>query len=199
MVSLSSKWSLGTMSFLPSSLLILLVVSTTSWCQTKASDGTQFPWNNMRLPEHIIPVHYDLMIHANLTTLTFNGTTAVDVIASQATNAIILHSHHLQISKATLKKGAGETQSEEPLRVLEHPSHEQIALLALKPLVVGLLYTVVIDYAGNLSESFYGFYKSTYKTKEGEVRYFFLFFFFKASSAAHMKCIHSNDCLLNFP
>ncbi|KAM7147926.1 endoplasmic reticulum aminopeptidase 1 [Molossus nigricans] len=168
MISLSSKWSLGTMSFPPSSVLILLVVSTTFWCQTKASDGTQFPWNNMRLPEHIIPVHYDLMIHANLTTLTFKGTTAVDIIASQATNAIILHSHHLQISKATLKKGAGETQSEEPLRVLERPSHEQIALLALKPLVVGLLYTVVIDYAGNLSESFYGFYKSTYKTKEGE-------------------------------
>lgn len=176
MMSLSVKWPLGTMSFLLSSLLILLTVSTPSWGQSsettspKASDGTPFPWNKMRLPEHIIPGHYELMIHANLTTLTFKGTTAIEITASQRTSAIILHSNHLQISKATLKKGAGERQSEEPLRVLEYPPHEQIALLAPEPLVVGLPYTIVIEYAGNLSETFHGFYKSTYRTKEGEVR-----------------------------
>lgn len=164
------------MSFLPSSLLILLIVSTPSCCQSsetappKTSDGTLFPWNKMRLPEHIVPVHYDLLIHANLTTLTFEGTTAINITASQPTSAIILHSQRLRILKATLKKGAGETQSEEPLRVLEYPPREQIALLAPTPLEVGLLYTVVLAYAGNLSESFHGFYKSTYRTKEGEVR-----------------------------
>ncbi|KAF6124143.1 endoplasmic reticulum aminopeptidase 1 [Phyllostomus discolor] len=176
MISLSSKWPLETVSFLSLSLLILLIESTPSWCQSseatspKASNGTPFPWNEVRLPEYIIPVHYDLMIHANLTTLTFEGTTAVDITASQPTTAIILHSNRLQISKATLRKGAGARQSEEPLRVLEHLPHEQIALLAPEPLVAGLPYTVVIDYAGNLSESFHGFYKSTYRTKEGEVR-----------------------------
>ncbi|XP_036266485.1 endoplasmic reticulum aminopeptidase 1 isoform X4 [Pipistrellus kuhlii] len=176
MVSLSSKWSLRTMSFLPSSLLILLIVPTPSWCQSsgtmppKTSDGTLFPWDKMRLPEHIIPVHYDLLIHANLTTLTFEGTSAISITASQPTSAIILHSQHLQILKATLRKGAGDMPSEEPLRVLEYPPREQIALLAPTPLEVGLPYTVVLDYAGNLSESFHGFYKSTYRTKEGEVR-----------------------------
>lgn len=198
-MSLSVKWPLGTMSFLLSSLLIFLTVSTPSWGQSsettspKASDGTPFPWNKMRLPEHIIPGHYDLMIHANLTTLTFKGTTAIEITASQRTSAIILHSNHLQISKATLKKGAGERQSEEPLRVLEYPPHEQIALLAPEPLVVGLPYTIVIEYAGNLSESFHGFYKSTYRTKEGEVRYFFSIFF-KASSTAHTTLFQIN-CL----
>lgn len=164
------------MSLLPSSLLILLLVSTPSWCQSsgtvppKTSDGTLFPWDNMRLPEHIIPVHYDLLIHANLTTLTFEGTTAINITASQPTSAIVLHSQHLQIRKATLRKGAGEMPSEEPLRVLEYPPREQIALLAPTPLEVGPSYIVVLDYAGNLSESFHGFYKSTYRTKEGEVR-----------------------------
>ncbi|XP_014652500.1 PREDICTED: endoplasmic reticulum aminopeptidase 1 isoform X1 [Ceratotherium simum simum] len=172
MISLSVKWPLGTMSFLLSSLLILL---TPSWCRSseattspKTSDGTPFPWDKMRLPGHVIPVHYDLMIHANLTTLTFEGTTEIEIRASQPTSTIILHSHHLQISKATLRKR--ERQSEEPLKVLEYPPWEQIALLAPEPLVGGLLYTVVIHYAGNLSETFHGFYKSTYRTKEGEVR-----------------------------
>uniref|UniRef100_A0A8C9H996 Aminopeptidase n=1 Tax=Piliocolobus tephrosceles TaxID=591936 RepID=A0A8C9H996_9PRIM len=175
MVFPSLKWSLPTMSFLPSLLLALLTVSTPSWCQSseaspKGSNGMPFPWNKIRLPEYVIPVHYDLLIHANLTTLTFWGTTEVEITASQPTSTIILHSHHLQISRATLRKGAGERLSEEPLQVLEHPPQEQIALLAPEPLLVGLLYTVVIHYAGNLSETFHGFYKSTYRTKEGELR-----------------------------
>lgn len=175
MVFPSLKRSLATMSFLLSSLLALLTVSTPSWCQIseaspKGSNGMPFPWNKIRLPEYVIPVHYDLLIHANLTTLTFWGTTEVEITASQPTSTIILHSHHLQISRATLRKGAGERLSEEPLQVLEHPPQEQIALLAPEPLLVGLLYTVVIHYAGNLSETFHGFYKSTYRTKEGELR-----------------------------
>ncbi|XP_037385675.1 endoplasmic reticulum aminopeptidase 1 [Talpa occidentalis] len=176
MKSLLSRWPLATLPFLLSTLLILLTVATPTWCESrettspKASDGTPFPWSKMRLPEHIIPVHYDLMIHANLTTLTFGGTTQVEITASQPTSAIILHSNRLQISKATLRRGTGEGQPETPLRVLEYPPHEQIALLAPEPLVAGLPYTVTIDYAGNLSESFHGFYKSTYRTKEGEVR-----------------------------
>uniref|UniRef100_G1M343 Aminopeptidase n=1 Tax=Ailuropoda melanoleuca TaxID=9646 RepID=G1M343_AILME len=176
MISLSIKWPLATMLFLLSSLLILLTVSTRSWCQSsdtmspKASNGTPFPWEKMRLPEHIIPVHYDLLIHANLTTLTFEGTTEIEITASQPTSTIILHSHRLQISKATLKKRGRERLSAEPLTVLEYPAHEQIALLAPEPLVVGLPYVIVIDYAGHLSEHLQGFYKSTYRTKEGEVR-----------------------------
>ncbi|XP_032259842.1 endoplasmic reticulum aminopeptidase 1 isoform X2 [Phoca vitulina] len=176
MISLSIRWPLATMLFLPSSLLILLTVSAPSWCQSsdtmspKASNGTPFPWEKMRLPEHIIPVYYDLLIHANLTTLTFEGTTEIEITASQPTSTIILHSHLLQISKATLKRRVGERLSAEPLRVLEYPPHEQIALLAPEPLAVGIPYTVVIDYTGHLSEHLNGFYKSTYRTKEGEVR-----------------------------
>ncbi|XP_030883946.1 endoplasmic reticulum aminopeptidase 1 isoform X1 [Leptonychotes weddellii] len=176
MISLSIRWPLATMLFLPSSLLILLTVSTPSWCQSsdtmspKASNGTPFPWEKMRLPEHIIPVYYDLLIHANLTTLTFEGTTEIEITASKPTSTIILHSHLLQISKATLKRRVGERLSAEPLRVLEYPPHEQIALLAPEPLAVGIPYTVVIDYTGHLSEHLNGFYKSTYRTKEGEMR-----------------------------
>lgn len=124
----------------------------------------------MRLPEHIIPIHYNLMIHANLSTLTFWGTTEVEIRASQPTSTIVMHSHQLRISKATLKRGAEDRLSEEPLRVLEYPAHEQVALLASQPLLAGPLYTVIISYAANLSESFHGFYKSTYRTQEGEMR-----------------------------
>ncbi|XP_027257655.1 endoplasmic reticulum aminopeptidase 1 [Cricetulus griseus] len=176
MVSLPLKWPLESMPSLLSLLLIILAVSSPSWCQSsdtafpKASNGSPFPWNNVRLPEHIIPIHYDLMIHANLSTLTFWGTTEVEITVSQPTSTIIMHSHQLQISKATLRRGAEDKQSEEPLSILEYPANEQVALLAPQPLLAGPLYTVIITYAANLSESFHGFYKSTYRTQEGEIR-----------------------------
>lgn len=170
------KQPMASMPFLLSLLLTFLAVSSTSWSQSsdtaspKASNGTPFPWNNIRLPEYIIPLHYDLMIHANLSTLTFWGTTEVEITASQPTSTIIMHSHQLQISKATLRREAEDRLSEEPLGVLEYPAHEQVALLSPQPLLPGPRYTVIINYAGNLSESFHGFYKSTYRTQEGEMR-----------------------------
>lgn len=176
MVSLPLKWPLESMPSLLSLLLIILAVSSPSWCQSsdkafpKASNGASFPWSNMRLPEHIIPIHYDLLIHANLSTLTFWGTTEVEITVSQPTSTIIMHSHQLQISKAILRRGAEDKLSEEPLSILEYPAHEQVALLAPQPLLAGLQYTVIITYAANLSESFHGFYKSTYRTQEGELR-----------------------------
>ncbi|KAL1783790.1 endoplasmic reticulum aminopeptidase 1 [Sigmodon hispidus] len=176
MMSLPLKWPLASMPYLLSLLLTFLAVSSPSWCQSsdttspKTSHGAPFPWNNMRLPEHIIPIHYDLMIHANLSTLTFWGTTEVEITASQPTSTIIMHSHQLQISKATLRRGGEGKLSEEQLSVLENPAHEQIALLASQPLLAGSVYTVIIEYAANLSENFHGFYKSTYRTQEGEMR-----------------------------
>ncbi|XP_028641822.1 endoplasmic reticulum aminopeptidase 1 [Grammomys surdaster] len=162
---------------MPSLLSVVLTfLAVSSWCQNsdtaspKANNGATFPWNNMRLPEHITPIHYDLRIHANLSTLTFCGTTEVEITASQPTSTIIMHSHQLQISKATLRRGAGEMLTEETLKVLEHSAHEQIALLAAQPLLAGSPYTIIINYAANLSESFHGFYKSTYRTQEGEMR-----------------------------
>ncbi|XP_055968368.1 endoplasmic reticulum aminopeptidase 1 [Sorex fumeus] len=162
--------------FLPCWLLVLLMVPAPSWAQSidaaspNAEEGTPFPWNKMRLPEHVTPLHYDLMIHANLSTLTFEGTVEIQVTSTEPTSTIILHSQHLRISQATLRMGTGEGEAESPLRVLEHPEHEQLALLASQPLLAGRLYTVAIQYAGNLSESFHGFYKSTYRTQDGELR-----------------------------
>ncbi|XP_040842008.1 endoplasmic reticulum aminopeptidase 1 isoform X2 [Ochotona curzoniae] len=176
MVSLPLGRPCTSMPFLLPLLVALLVLSCPSLCQSheatspKTRHGTPFPWDKMRLPEHVIPVHYDLMIHANLTTLTFRGITEIEVTASQPTSTIILHSHQLQIAKATLKKRAGERLLEDALEVLEYPPQEQIALVAPEPLLAGLSYTIVIEYSGNLSDSFHGFYKSTYRTKEGEVR-----------------------------
>ncbi|XP_040397676.1 endoplasmic reticulum aminopeptidase 1 isoform X2 [Cygnus olor] len=121
-----------------------------------------FPWNRVRLPEHIVPLHYHLLIHPNLTTQTFSGTAAIDLTVTRQTSTVILHSKRLHVAWAAI--GAQEA------RVLEHRALEQVALLAIEPLRAGHNYTITIQYAANLSDSFHGFYKSTYRTQEGELR-----------------------------
>ncbi|XP_074061600.1 endoplasmic reticulum aminopeptidase 1-like [Macrotis lagotis] len=176
MAFLPCKLPLGTALSLFPSILIILIMSTSTKCQSmetnspRATNGAPFPWNKMRLPDYILPVHYNLMIHANLTTLTFLGATEIEITIRQPTSFIILHSHHLQINKATLREKSQANGAEQSLTVLDYPPNEQIALLADKSLLTKHQYIVTIEYAAPLSDTFHGFYKSSYRTQKGEVR-----------------------------
>ncbi|XP_064412789.1 endoplasmic reticulum aminopeptidase 2 [Latimeria chalumnae] len=158
-----------------------LTAATTSDFQHQGSDqqqptlsttGQLFPWNKIRLPGGILPVHYYLLIHPNLTTLNFTGFVKIEVLVKQATSSIVLHSKHLEIRKASLEEEeeGGGRPSERGLQVLEYPPHEQVALQSDKLLVPDKKYFINIVFAANLSDGFYGFYKSTYKTKDGQTR-----------------------------
>ncbi|NWX47009.1 ERAP1 aminopeptidase, partial [Steatornis caripensis] len=82
--------------------------------------------------------------------------------------AVVLHSKGLHITSAAVEAGSAGGPRE--ARVLEHRPLEQVALLAAEPLRAGHNYTLIIQFLANLSESFHGFYKSTYRTPEGELR-----------------------------
>ncbi|NXC46791.1 ERAP1 aminopeptidase, partial [Penelope pileata] len=86
------------------------------------------------------------------------------------TSAVVLHGKRLQVTWAAIEAGAGSSQAVQEVRVLEHPPHEQLALLANEPLRAGHNYTISIQYSANLSDNFHGLYKSTYRTQEGELR-----------------------------
>lgn len=129
-----------------------------------------FPWDKMRLPKHIVPIHYDLFIHPNLTTLTFSGVTKIEITVIQQTSSVILHSVNLNITKTTIQEKLRNSNKEKELKVLEHPPFEQIALFSTELLQVGHNYIISIEYSANFSDSFHGFYKSTYRTPEGKIR-----------------------------
>uniref|UniRef100_A0A673LTD6 Aminopeptidase n=1 Tax=Sinocyclocheilus rhinocerous TaxID=307959 RepID=A0A673LTD6_9TELE len=135
-----------------------------------ATNGLPFPWSKVRLPNYIVPVHYHLLIHPNLTTLRFNGSVKIEIDVKNNTNWVVLHSKNLKIFTATVLDEHEAHLSDKVLSVLEYPSHEQIAIFSPKILTSGEKYFLHLEFGAPLSDGFYGFYKSTYKTKAGETR-----------------------------
>uniref|UniRef100_A0AAQ4QMQ0 Aminopeptidase n=1 Tax=Gasterosteus aculeatus aculeatus TaxID=481459 RepID=A0AAQ4QMQ0_GASAC len=131
-----------------------------------ATNGQPFPWGRMRLPKTVSPLHYDLSLHPNLTTMDFKGVVRIQLDVQEDTGAIVLHAKQMQVSNAWLLAPEGAR----PLRVLEYPRFHQLALLSDAVLTRGRKYEVQLEFAANLSDSFHGFYKSSYRTSTGEVR-----------------------------
>ncbi|TRY88142.1 hypothetical protein DNTS_029450 [Danionella cerebrum] len=132
-----------------------------------ASNLQPFPWDKVRLPNTVKPLHYDLLIHTNLTSLTFHGAVQIFIEVEEDTRALILHSKRLQISRAML---LGSNHPHQELHISEFAAHDQIALFSEGfPFVRGN-HVVRLEFHANLSESFHGFYKSSYITMSGEVR-----------------------------
>lgn len=136
-----------------------------------ATNGLPFPWSKLRLPNYIIPIHYHLLIHPNLTTLRFNGSVKIEIDVKNNTNWVVLHSKNLEIIAATVLDETEAHLSDKVLPVLEYPSHEQIAIFSPKILSSGEKYFLYLEFGAALVDGFYGFYRSTYKTKEGETRF----------------------------
>uniref|UniRef100_A0A9J7YHC3 Aminopeptidase n=1 Tax=Cyprinus carpio carpio TaxID=630221 RepID=A0A9J7YHC3_CYPCA len=130
------------------------------------TNALPFPWDKIRLPETVKPQNYDLLIHPNLTSLTFTGVLQILLEVEQDTRAIVLHSKNLQISKAQL---LGSTHPRD-LQVSEFEAYEQIALFSDGFTFEKGNHVVHLEFYANLSDSFHGFYKGRYTTNSGEVR-----------------------------
>lgn len=131
-----------------------------------ATNGQPFPWMSMRLPKTVFPVHYELSIHPNLTTLDFSGVVRIQLDVREDTKTIVLHAKQMQVSNVFLLSPEGVR----PLKVLEYHRFHQLALVSDTTLIKGRKYEVHMEFAANLSDSFHGFYKSSYHTSTGEVR-----------------------------
>lgn len=150
---------------------LFILLSLVTPLHSKDSENTfvttrsSLPWT-LRLPDRVKPVHYDLLIHPNLTFLNFTGRVQIQLEVQQDTKHILLHSKNLHISKAVVLQSGGALL----LHVQESAPFEQIALSSHNFTFVKGVHVIQIDFSANLSNSFHGFYKGSYTTQSGEVR-----------------------------
>ncbi|KAJ8380417.1 hypothetical protein SKAU_G00011950 [Synaphobranchus kaupii] len=124
-----------------------------------STSGELFPWTHLRLPLSVRPVHYDLLIHPNLTTMTFQGTVAITVEIAEDTSKVVLHASDMKITKAMFQ--------DKEVNILEYKPWQQIAIKLPEDLKKGKSYVLTLEYNANLSTSYDGFYNSSYNDKNG--------------------------------
>ncbi|XP_053182011.1 endoplasmic reticulum aminopeptidase 2 [Scomber japonicus] len=162
------------------------------------TDNLSFPWSRLRLPRYIIPLHYRLLVHPNLTSLSFTGSVQIQIEVKNNTNWVVLHSKGLQISKATILNQNLGLLSEQVLPVLHNPSHEQIGIFSPWVLSSGQKYFLYIEFGAELAEGFYGFYRSTYRTSAGEIRTLASTHFEPTSARTAFPCFDEPNFKANF-
>uniref|UniRef100_A0A8C3AVF5 Leucyl/cystinyl aminopeptidase n=1 Tax=Cyclopterus lumpus TaxID=8103 RepID=A0A8C3AVF5_CYCLU len=132
-----------------------------------STNGELFPWAQLRLPRSIHPLSYDLTLDPDLDNMTFTGRTVISMSVLHNTKLIVLHSSHLNITKATFKPGDGEARD---VTVLEYKPRQQIAVKFSEELKTGQYCVLTLDYSANLSHTYDGFYNSSYTDTDGNKR-----------------------------
>ncbi|CAL4153114.1 unnamed protein product, partial [Meganyctiphanes norvegica] len=133
-----------------------------------ATNGVEFPWHDVRLPFHIRPLLYTIELHPNLTTRFVKGTIIMKITCIEETTSIIIHGKDLNISSYSL-----HNKYDQPIHVtsfLIYPHHEQMYFEVDATLKRGSNYTLRMTYDTLLKETLEGFYLSSYKDQNDEIR-----------------------------
>jgi puromycin-sensitive aminopeptidase len=119
-----------------------------------------------RLPRTVEPVTYRLEVGPDLSSATFSGTVAIDVLVHEPVSEMVLNAADLAISDVEVRLTDGSTLG---CAVSFVDELEQVVFRAPSALPPGPC-TVSCRFTGTLNDKLRGFYRSTYATREGETQ-----------------------------
>lgn len=122
-----------------------------------------------RLSESIVPQKYSLDFTPNPEAGTFTGSAIIDVILKKPAKTIVLNANELTVTSAYLVSDKADS-ARIPVQINADKSMEQVSLSTSKTQPAGK-YSVHCTFKGSLSDKLIGFYRSTYKDKEGKTHY----------------------------
>ncbi len=118
-----------------------------------------------RLPRHVVPKQYELVLTPDLEAATFTGTVLIKVDVSTSTTTIECHAADLDVSKVVIRAGAEEWIPSVDLDA----QTERMVLTTDSPVPVGSA-EISATFSGFLNDQLRGFYRSTYNDEEGVER-----------------------------
>jgi aminopeptidase N len=108
-----------------------------------------------RLPQHVVPEHYDLSVTPHLQSATFSGHEVITVTLTRPSASIVLNAAEIQFDRVAVS-AAGRTQR---ARVSLVPAREQAILTVAGPIPAGAA-EITITYRGILNDQLRGLYLS---------------------------------------
>lgn len=140
-------------------LLLCLTICQANSLFGNAVDPRADDEPSYRLPTDVVPSSYILNLEPNLNNFTFTGNVAITIEVKTDVKSIILNQKNLKINKVELKNSKMGIEVKEPELV------EKQELLIIRPQKENIgngIYTLTINYSGELNDQKRGFYRSRY-------------------------------------
>ncbi|KAF1598768.1 UNVERIFIED_CONTAM: Thyrotropin-releasing hormone-degrading ectoenzyme, partial [Eudyptes pachyrhynchus] len=119
------------------------------------------PWTRPRLPRHLRPLHYNLMLSAFMENFTFSGEVNVQLEVRNASRYIVLHAHrmHIEAVRVAEDKLAGGVRV---ARSFLYPQTQVFVVVLNRSLEVQRSYNLKIIYNALIENELLGFFRSSY-------------------------------------
>lgn len=149
--------------------------TTTSLPTTTEPLGPE-PWYKVRLPDNVSPLHYDIFLHPNLTTETFEGSVSIVVDVKEPTEYILIHINEMNITQSSLHKAklqgsdlvAGDVVVVKER--MEYKKNNFYVFILPSKLEIGK-YVIKMSYKAFLTTTLNGLYLSTYNDSQLGIRF----------------------------
>ncbi|XP_067241856.1 glutamyl aminopeptidase [Chanodichthys erythropterus] len=134
----------------------------------KTSDNTNGGWNNFRLPDFMVPFHYDLHLEPDLNTDIYTGSVSIHLTLTQPSQHLWLHIRETFVTEVpTLQRsGPSGVTSVRVKECFKYTPQEYVVVEATEQLSVtgtGEHYILTLHFQGWLNGSLVGFYRTTYQ------------------------------------
>ncbi|KAL2216786.1 aminopeptidase [Thermoascus aurantiacus ATCC 26904] len=121
------------------------------------------------LPTNVKPLHYDLTLEPNFDNFTYEGTVIIDLDVVEDTNSISLNSNEIDIHSTTISVGGSVVASNPEV---SHNKDAQVTTIKFAETIpAGSKAQLKHTFTGYLNDNMAGFYRSSYKGKNGETKY----------------------------
>ncbi|CAB4062909.1 ENPEP [Lepeophtheirus salmonis] len=118
---------------------------------------------NIRLPRSVIPYHYDLYLHPDLSTGLFFGRVGIQIGSKESMNHFLLHLKYLDVKMVKMYTGHINFQPPFQDENTDLINQETVDIMEANN------YTLYLEFNGSLTRGFVGFYKSTYQNGNGRM------------------------------
>ncbi|KAK2539561.1 hypothetical protein Q9233_001601 [Columba guinea] len=127
------------------------------------------PWTQPRLPRHLRPLHYNLMLTIFMENFTFSGEVNVQLEVRNASRYIVLHAHrmHIEAVRVAEDKLAGGVRV---ARSFLYPQTQVFVVVLNRSLEVQRSYNLKILFNALIENELLGFFRSSY-VLHGERRF----------------------------